>query len=182
MNNVYSVNAVKKIKGHDGQGYSANLLKNGKKIAEVFDDGWGGELQVTWLDSQNKAQVTKMGYQDKPITYTGTAEEAEFEAYVMTLPKIPAQDGMPEMYTSSHIVIDELANNQLMLKQLSTYMKKNFTIKCSDGKILTWGINDKQPVDVIKKYVMKTHPDCQIINDLQIDQALKVFEENNLIG
>lgn len=182
MDNIYSANAVKKIKGHDGAGYTANLLKNGKKIAEVFDDGWGGELQITWLDSKNKAQVTKLNYKDELFTYTGTQEEAEFEAYVMTLPKIPAKDGLPEMNTSSHIVIDELVNNQIMLKHLANYMKKNFTIKCSDGKILTWGINAKQPVEVIKNYVMKTHPDCEIINDLQIEKALKVFEENNLIG
>jgi len=50
---MYEVKGFQRINGHDGQGWQANLYHNGKKIAEAFDDGWGGEVEVRWMSKRS---------------------------------------------------------------------------------------------------------------------------------
>lgn len=53
MTNDYEVKGFRAINGHDGQGWEANLYHNGKKIAEAFDDGWGGEVEIRWMSKRS---------------------------------------------------------------------------------------------------------------------------------
>lgn len=38
----YTIKNVKTHRGHDGDGFNCDLYENGKKIAHVHDDAWGG--------------------------------------------------------------------------------------------------------------------------------------------
>ena len=65
---MYSVNGVKSFKGREGDGFNANLLKDGKKIAFVIDSANGGMFDYEWVDRKsNDAQ--------------------EFNNYLKTLPE-----------------------------------------------------------------------------------------------
>lgn len=50
----YSVKAIKFSRGHDGDAMQCDLYNGKKKIAEVWDDSWGGEYQYTWVDKNEK--------------------------------------------------------------------------------------------------------------------------------
>lgn len=45
--NGYSISALKTMDGQDGLVIRCNLLKNGKKVGECFDGGYGGEMEFT---------------------------------------------------------------------------------------------------------------------------------------
>lgn len=45
----YFLTKYKHFRGHDGQGYTATVTRNGKPTLELFDDGWGGMLEVSVL-------------------------------------------------------------------------------------------------------------------------------------
>ena len=49
MNTDYTVKGFRRINGHDGQGWEANLYHGKTKIAEAFDDGWGGAVEIRWV-------------------------------------------------------------------------------------------------------------------------------------
>ena len=43
--------------GHDKAGYQCNLYLDNKKVAEVNDDGWGGEVDVNYVSEKTQAQL-----------------------------------------------------------------------------------------------------------------------------
>lgn len=176
----YSVSSVKTFKGHDGFGYSCFLLRGKKKVAEVVDDGWGGGLQFRWLDNTSAVVHTRT-YDDKPHSFNGTVEESMFYAEVMKLPKIPAENGLPEMFTDPDIVVGDMVNEILLEKDIAKELKKNFNIKTQAGEILTWKISTKFPFDVLKAHVTSKYPQCLVINELSVSEVIKIYKEHHLI-
>jgi hypothetical protein len=182
MNSIsnYTVGSVKTFRGHDGHGYSCNLLRNNKKVAEILEDGWGGGLQFHWFDNNTKAVVNSRTYDDKPHSFNGTVEEAMFYEVVMKLPKIPAFDGMEEMFTDPDIVVDEMVNDVLLAKQIKSDLKKNITIQCKDGKLLTWKVSAVHSADVLKAHALKQHPEAIVINTLPIEEVISIYKKANV--
>lgn len=56
LNSPWNVKAVKFFRGHDGDGFNANLYYNNKKVATVDDDAWGGGFQYRWLSKEMEKQ------------------------------------------------------------------------------------------------------------------------------
>lgn len=47
----YGIAEYKELKGApEGPAFEAKLTRNGKPVAELFYDGWGGDVRYTWLD------------------------------------------------------------------------------------------------------------------------------------
>lgn len=46
----YTLKGVKTFRGMDGQGLNANLMRGNKKVAEILDEGCGGEMRFDFLD------------------------------------------------------------------------------------------------------------------------------------
>ena len=67
----YSVKAVNFSMGHDGDCMNCNLYNDNKKIASVWDDSYGGEYQIDWIDKK---------------------EEKIFYDFLPTLGKVPNYD------------------------------------------------------------------------------------------
>ena len=182
MNQIanYTVASVKKIRGHDGYGYSCNLMHNGKKVAEILEDGWGGGLQFRWLDKV-QATVHTLNYKDENHSFEGTAEESLFYGEVMKLPKIDSFDGK-KMNTSADIVIDDMVNDSLAVKKITADLKKNLTIQAKDGALLTWKISATHSMASLKIHALKKHPEAKIINDLPMEQVFNIYKQANLIS
>lgn len=72
---MYSVNGVKSFRGHDGNGFNANLLKYGKKIAFVQDMASGGCYDFHFVDGW-KCQ-----------------DAQDFENYIKSLPEVDTDWG-----------------------------------------------------------------------------------------
>ena len=174
----YSVNAVKTFNSPDGGGYSCNLLLDGKKVAEVFDGGFGGGLQFDWID-KTPAKVTVRTYNDKaPLnTYTGRKGEAEFYEYVMGMPKVKSYDETKEMHTSGDIVVEDLLNEFLGKKKLTTLLKKQVFLHLKDKEIIAYKVKANQTIEYVKEEAKKMHKTATILNDLPFDNAYKIFQE-----
>lgn len=177
----YTVGAVKSIRGHDGYGFSCNLLRNKKKVAEVLDDGWGGGLQFHWFDNKTSAVVNTRTYDDKPHSFNGTVEESLFYAEVMKLPQIPAYDDFPEMFPDADIVVGEMVNEVLMVKDITKSLKKSLTAQTGDGKLLTWKTSVKHDLDSLKTHVKQKYPEAIIMNELPVEEVIKIYKKANVI-
>lgn len=184
MNQItnYSVKSIKSFRTRNGYGYSCNLMRDGKKVAEVLEEGRGGELRFDWMDYLKKATVISRGYDDKEISYQGTVEESLFHEVVMELPKIPADGNFPEMDSSVGIVIDKMVSDTLSIKKLSASMKKSVTVQCHDGKLLTWKITPTHSEQVIRDYVIKKHPDGKIMNDLPVEEVFQIYKQAEMVS
>ena len=181
MKPVYTVKAVKTFRGHDGYGYSCNLLKDGKKVAEVVEDGWGGGLQFHWKDNKTTATVKTRTYDDKEHSFQGTVEESVFYEYVMSLPKIPTHDELDTMFTSPDIVIDDMVNDSIAFKKVASDMKKKITIQDTDGKFLVWKITSEHTAEIIKAHILKKYPSGKILNELPTDEVVSIFKKAKLV-
>lgn len=54
---VYTVKNVKNIPGRRGIGYNANLYKDNKKIASIYDEGFGGQPIIDWVEFKFKKEM-----------------------------------------------------------------------------------------------------------------------------
>ena len=184
MNSItqYTVGAVKTFRGHDGHGYSCNLLRNNKKVAEVVDDGWGGGLQFHWVDHSTSAVVNSRTYDGKPHSFNGTVEESLFYAEVMKLPKIPSYDGTSELFTDPDIVVDDMVNEAIITKKIKADLKKNLTIQAKDGTLLNWKISPTHTIEILKTHALKQYPEATIINELPLPEVMKIYKEAKIIA
>lgn len=74
----YEVRNVRHMRGsHDDAGYTAKLYLNDKFVAEVVDDGYGGEIQTRWTSRDPKV---------------ARAQEVALRDYVKTLPSKTYRD------------------------------------------------------------------------------------------
>lgn len=90
----FKLKSVKHVAGHDGQGFTCNLYYKNKKVASIFDDGWGGGLQITWTDrsADKYVEINAKTFEGEPHTYKGTPTEKLFvEAVYNEVP--PQSDG-----------------------------------------------------------------------------------------
>lgn len=56
----YTVAKIKTFRDHDGgTAYDCDLLRDGKKIAEVLEDGWGGGLQMRFVDDAEAIKLAE---------------------------------------------------------------------------------------------------------------------------
>lgn len=183
MNSIaqYTVGAVKKIRGHDGFGYSCNLLRNNKKVAEVLEDGWGGGLQFRWLDNKTSAVVNNRTYDGKPHSFNGTVEESLFYAEIVKLPKIPAGEDSMERFPDPDIFVDDLVNHVFISKKITSDLKKQLTIQSKEGEVYNWKISPTWTTEKLIVHALKEHPGATIINNLPIDEVIEIYKKAKLI-
>ncbi len=117
---VYTVKGVKSFVTHDGYAYSATLLRDGKAVAEIRNDGNGGPTAIDWKDTRS-VEVPWTNYEGKPVTLTCSPEEARLYEHTRgmvwpnwTLPgKPPPYD--PESL-ASELVETEIAMKSVLRK------------------------------------------------------------------
>lgn len=85
---TYTVGQIKSFQGREGYGFNANLYRDGKKVAFVYDDASGGMFHYDWL-AKDRAQAT--------------AEEAAFAAAAKAQPQI---DLGPEVVNGAGVMLD----------------------------------------------------------------------------
>jgi len=144
----WSVKSVKTGPGHDAPSMSCSLYKDGKRVATVWDDSWGGGFQFTWVKGQE-------------------AVEKEFDAYAKSFTcSCSSLDGKSLQYNMD-IVVDELVNrfeeDKTYKRQCKT--KTLYSLECDDkGQywILSNKFDEKCKAHLVKKYGKKLK---EIINE-----------------
>src|ERR1043166_4185201 len=135
----YEVAAIKTFRGMDGQGLNAILLRDHKKIAELLDEGCGGEMHFDWLDQKHGE----------------SAEEAMFQAFIeeekLKIPadKVDPDTGRPEReyFDGAWWVngeVDRILNERRFRKTCKTKTMFQVDDKIgSDEFLVIKGIDDK---------------------------------------
>ena len=116
---------VKTFRGREGDGFNAELCRDGKPVAFVMDDANGGMYRWEWYDrSEPRVKKTVEGYDGKPFERTMTPEEAKLEDHVATLPKESWEyDAELHAVTDEIFVgglVDDVANDKRMKRLCKT--------------------------------------------------------------
>ena len=167
----YSAKKCKEMEGHDGYVIRFDLCYKGKKVAEVYDDGNGGEVEIDW-----KFYSKTRGGDGRWEVYKEGAKE-DFDALIE---QIGEYEFMGEMSKyNDEVLVMEIYEDQRSEKQLKRLLKKKVLfINKENGKCgeFSWkgckAITQKH-IDVVKK-------DCSeikvILNELPFNEALEQFK------
>ena len=176
---TYQVKAVKTFHGHDGYGVECKLYNpEGKFIAIVVDDGYGGGLQYYWEDEKAPSVECKsVDYNDEPTSFRGTPFEAALNAHCLSLPKYSSKwdkEG-EEHHVTPDIFCENLWNTKLTEKEVKKLTKKVAVL--NGTQIITWkcGIDHPQ-VSKIRDHIAEKYPNGIILNDLPLDKAVEAYE------
>lgn len=127
--NVYTLARVQTFRSLDGGGYNADILKNGKKIAEAFDDGNGGGVRVSYYNAGTKA-------------FIGNTPDADFLADAMEWYKTRPEnakygDQHAEMF-SVEVFLERLLAKHDTKKRVTRDMKKSVVVRPAAAKPGSW--------------------------------------------
>jgi hypothetical protein len=162
---------VRKVRGHDDSlPFDAILLADGKPVAELFDDGWGGEVQIHWLpDGRENNEVWNAIMELGRNRHLKEHPEEGLEK----------ANEYARLYGLSELA--GMASDALMLKDMVRLAKKNvlFTIP-------EMGTGEYKTVKVlydpkVRDWIIKKYPNAMILNDFiddpaKIKQALKLVD------
>ena len=171
---MYAVKAVKTFHGHDGHGWECKLYRDGKSVAVVVEDGWGGEIQFHWNDHDApRVECRKRNYDDSFITYKATPEQAQLEAHILEQPQrdSPFSDG-EKMYINADIFVDDMVTTALYTKDVKKLLRKLSFTK-TDGKIYHY----KEDTLQTRAMLAKHDPDAVILNDISLSDAITIYRE-----
>jgi hypothetical protein len=136
---TFEIKKVKTFKGNDCPGYNLDLWMNGRKIAEVIDDGSGGMVQFDYVDLQ---------------------VETPFLEYVKTL---PPWDGL-EM--SEDLFVGRLYERHEAEKQLKRACAKHTVFKLPQDKKGEFRTMKTPFNEASKTLILKKHPNAVFINEV----------------
>jgi hypothetical protein len=165
-----TVTKVKAVRGHDdSQPFEGILLADGKPVADLFDDGWGGEVQIHWKGGKENAEVW--------AAIMALGEERHLKEH--------PEEGLEKAKESARLYgvgeLTQMACDALMVKRMVRLAKKNvlfITPNMGTGEYMTL----KAPYDQkVKDYLAGKHPNATILNDfiddpVKIKQALKLVD------
>jgi hypothetical protein len=173
---MYQVKAVKTFYGHDGHGWECKLYRDGKAVAIVVEDGYGGGLHFHWNDQLPdipRVECRNRNYDGNINTYKGTPEEARLEAHVLEQPPVDdpyADDG--KMYINADIFVDDMVTTCLYTKDVKKLLKKLVFVK-ADGEIRYYKEDNPQT----RALVTKRDPDAIVLNDMPLTDAVAKYRE-----
>lgn len=157
-------------------------MRNGKKVAIVVDDGWGGGLQFYWIDSDKHSttEYQEYNYAGQLQAHKGTTEEALFANFVLKQPQYKGYND--EMrHPNADIVIDDMVNQQQLEKKIASELKKKVIAEVDD-KVLTFKTPKGALLEQVMKQVQAKYPKANILNNLSISEVIDVYNKHNLIA
>lgn len=155
---MYEVKNVKTFQGHDGQGFTCTLWREGKKVADVRDFAFGGEYEYDFISP---------------------AEEKILDDHVKTLPKTtnPYDNVLMDMNTDMFVgmMIDDYETRKnvkrILSKKIIFQSKGELREYRNPQFIRQWKANP----EVIRRGVVGKYPDAIILNDLPIEEAVSLL-------
>ena len=155
----YEVARIKTFRGMDGQGLNAVLIRDHKAVAELLDEGCGGEMHFDWLDRKHGE----------------SAEEAMFNAFIEEERlKIPADKKVEgglnmlerdifsgEIWVNDEV--DRIKNERRFRKICKTKTMFQVGDKIGgDEFLMLKGVDDKTRQYILKKFAGQK---VRILND-----------------
>ena len=127
MNNTeYTIKSYKHVAGHDGHGFTATLHRvtdgKSKKVATIFDDGWGGPIQIDFIN---------------PKSGELHFESAEFHAWCKAQPASEFEGTTLEMDADLWIGLETQRMNEL--EQIKKHSRTKILFQLKDTPRGHWG-------------------------------------------
>ncbi|WP_143279579.1 hypothetical protein [Burkholderia cenocepacia] len=109
--NGYRATAIQKTMGHEGSGWTATIMKDGKVLGEAADYGDGGPVHIRFTNREDEQALTAYGKEKYP----------DFQ------------------YELAGTFLGELVNYELAIKSLKTKAKKKL-MKAEEGELDSNGV------------------------------------------
>jgi hypothetical protein len=167
----YSIKGLKTMQGSDGLVVSCNLYYEKKKIATVFDGGYGGELEIDFKQGEwKKFDNFIEDYPEQPRPPVTEEWDIEFEKehYPSGFEKLTRED-----------FTNKLITRELRSKDLKRILKKKVLCINKKNQMIQFGwkgnpVIIQRHIDYIK---YKNKDIVTVLNELpSFKQALDVYE------
>jgi len=167
----YSAKKCKEMEGHDGYVIRFDLCYKGKKVAEVYDDGNGGMIEISWVYYDNKTESMKEYIKGASKDFDNLVKQmGQYES--------PFDKSMNDY--NDEILVMEIYEDQRMTKQLKRLLKNKVVFidkdngKCGEYSWKGCKAITQKHIDVVKR-------DCKevkvILNELDFSEAFVQFKK-----
>jgi hypothetical protein len=158
----YTVKNIKSFMGTDMPGYNATLYCDGKAVADVINDGGGGETDIHWKDyKQPSVSVPWKNYKDEPFTINCTPEEAKLYEFLRgktwSMPEIDSKVHQHEPDTYIGELVEDVENQKRITATHKRWIKTKVVIKLKDApegtyRTFTTPFTKKSKDFIVNKY------------------------------
>ena len=172
-NSDFKVKNLETFRGHDGVGVNADIYHGKNRIAFIHDDAYGGELEITYLNFDNK----KNEY-DNYVAFKGDDKSENFvRDFLLNLPKYSWKDCLKDsgiVYEKEdtkknqewedHDLFNEIINTSIQKREFKKLMRKAVLLKGDD--IISFNIKSS---DIDKKF--RIEGKIQTIKEFSVDKG-----------
>ena len=159
------------MEGHDGYVIRFDLCYKGKKVAEVYDDGNGGMIEISWVYYDIKTESMKEYIKGASKDFDNLVKQmGQYES--------PFDKSMNDY--NDEILVMEIYEDQRMTKQLKRLLKNKVVFidkdngKCGEYSWKGCKAITQKHIDVVKR-------DCKevkvILNELDFSEAFVQFKK-----
>ena len=168
----YSAKKCKEMEGHDGYVIRFDLCYKGKKVAEVYDDGNGGEVEIDW-----KFYSKTRGGDGRWEVYKEGAKE-DFDALIEQMGQWESSFDKSKNDYNDEVLVMEIYEDQRLEKQLKRKLKGKVLFIDDDGKCKEIGWKGTKKVEAVHwRAVRENEPNLKVIlNEVPFDEALEQFK------
>ena len=172
-NSDFKVKNLETFRGHDGVGVNADIYHGKNRIAFIHDDAYGGELEITYLNFDNK----KNEY-DNYVAFKGDDKSENFvRDFLLNLPKYSWKDCLKDSVIvyekedtkknqewEDHDLFNEIINTSIQKREFKKLMRKAVLLK--GGDIISFNIKSS---DIDKKF--RIEGKIQTIKEFSVDKG-----------
>ena len=168
---TYKVAKVKTFKGREGEGFNADLIRDGKKVAEVINDASGGCLDFHWLDyASTRVAVNWTGYHNDTVVLRCTPQEAalyEFlrgKTWTLDLAGHDADNSPVQHDPESYV--GELVDKFLNDKRFRRMCKTQTLFRLMGDEAGTWRVLKTVFTPTVRAAIATRHPNlAEVMNE-----------------
>jgi len=170
----YTINGYKSIKGTDGDAFNVNLLRDGKKVAEVMYDGRGGDWDWDWCDrTKPRIEFERLNGAGDRVMFLGTHEEACLYAAIEGKTYTPPWSDEALQITPDDF-IDDLINEDREHREMLKWCKTKtvFRLKTDPTDTGSWSTIAAPYSPRVKEQMLKRYGDniAVIMNEVLADE------------
>jgi len=171
LDSSYAVKAIKQRSGLEGDdGFTANLYKGSKKVAELLEDANGGGLIIYWQDESSPEVLGDvMNAFDKVHQRDMTPSEAELAAYLL---KTQGTDPRLNSDADMTIWLVNLTQYTDLVRQAKRELKSATFYHPETHEVVAYKVPyDEQYKDILDKQIAEDYPGYLNVNELDLEKA-----------
>lgn len=169
---MYSVIKARELKhSHDSAGYEATVGYQGVPVVHVFDDGWGGCLQLTWADETSPKVVVG----DRRFT----PYEAGMMLHVLSLPPSTYEDDegkTQQLPYDLELYLNELIAEYLNMKDFSKILNKAVVVFNGEKFLEFKHSSPEEALAAVRKKWPDSNPLC--LNIMTLEEAYQLYKKH----